>query len=153
MRELVSSRVQCFRAANPTVRTRVVFQDDTLYGGNESPCLCDRWKIMQVLDNLLRNAGDAIPSSPHPTVLVRVRATETAYRVEVIDNGVGIPRERVNRVFRPFFTTKPGGNGFGLAVCFKIIEEHGGAIDVVSRERFYTAVRFTLPRAEIQTEP
>ncbi len=65
--------------------------------------------------------------------------------IEVADNGKGIPHEIVEKVFDPFFTTKKEGTGMGLSIAKKIISEHGGEINISSREGFATSVRIMLP--------
>ena len=68
--------------------------------------------------------------------------------VRVRDNGGGIAPERLDRVFNPFFTTKPNGTGLGMAIARKVVEAHGGTIDVASTPGQGTefAVALPLPR-------
>ena len=98
--------------------------------------MIDRSQMELVLINLLKNAGEACVDQPNPEVVV-----ETAYREEkhifqlsVTDNGCGILPEVVNRIFIPFFTTKPTGSGIGLSLCKQIMTLHGGSIRVSSEE-------------------
>jgi signal transduction histidine kinase len=65
--------------------------------------------------------------------------------VTVSDNGPGIPAEVVDRIFSPFFTTKPQGSGLGLAIVRKIVDAHDGRIDVGPRPGGGTVFRVTLP--------
>ena len=70
--------------------------------------------------------------------------------ITVMDQGVGIPRELVDRVFDPFFTTKAGGTGLGLAIVHRVIAEHRGVVHVDNGSgAFRTAIRIALPRAEV----
>ena len=96
--------------------------------------MIDRSQMEQVLINLLKNAGEACMGQPEPEVVV-----ETAYesgkhifRLSVTDNGCGILPEVVDRIFIPFFTTKPTGSGIGLSLCKQIVALHGGSIRVTS---------------------
>lgn len=102
--------------------------------------------LEQVLINLLVNACEASPEGG--VVELAVAADAEALRLEVRDRGVGIPPEQRERLFRPFFTTKPRGNGLGLAVSRNIVEEHGGSIEASSDAQAGTLFRVTLPRGE-----
>ncbi len=66
-------------------------------------------------------------------------------QVRVIDTGVGIPRHALSKMFDPFFTTRPGGTGLGLSICQTIMQEHGSAIEVASREGRGTTVLLSFP--------
>ena len=72
--------------------------------------------------------------------------------IAVMDQGVGIPKELVDRVFDPFFTTKAGGTGLGLAIVHRVIAEHRGVVRVErgARRASRTAIRLSLPRAEVR---
>lgn len=104
-------------------------------------------EILQVISNLMTNALDAIPENG--TVFLRLRRSTGNIRIIVADNGHGIPREIVSRVFTPFFTTKEGrGNGLGLSLSKKIIDRHQGTIRMRSSARpgrSGTAFRISLP--------
>jgi len=63
---------------------------------------------------------------------VKTRPVEDAVEIAVIDRGSGIDPKNLESIFNPFFTTKPGGIGLGLAICSKIVDEHGGQITVES---------------------
>jgi PAS domain S-box-containing protein len=98
--------------------------------------LGDEGRLSQVLLNLLVNAAQAITEGAPDDNLVRVRCWrgEDEARIEVSDTGRGIPAEDLARLFDPFFTTKQPseGTGLGLAICHRIVEEHGGHIEVES---------------------
>jgi CheY-like chemotaxis protein len=96
-----------------------------------------------VLVNLIRNAAEALPEGGR----ILVRTSKEADRViaEVIDNGVGIPREIASRVFEPFLTTDSSRSGIGLAVSSGIVHRHGGRITIKSGEGIGTAAIVTLP--------
>jgi two-component system nitrogen regulation sensor histidine kinase GlnL len=104
----------------------------------------DGEKLTQVVLNLVRNALEAVIAKPRATVTLetsvaslRLRAasgrTRPLARVSVIDNGPGIPEEMLPRLFTPFATSKPHGTGLGLAISRRIIEAHGGRIEVKNR--------------------
>ena len=92
--------------------------------------IADKTQIQQVTLNLIMNAIDAMSQSAADNKKIKLQ-TETNngfVRVSVYDSGPGIPSEDVDRVFDPFYTTKIGGLGMGLAVCKSIIKGHGGRI-------------------------
>lgn len=92
----------------------------------------DAQRLVQVFVNLIGNARDASPDGT--SVVVRSAANEQSCVIEVIDEGHGIPEDKLDQIFDPFFTTKdPGdGTGLGLAMVYSIIEEHHGNIQVDS---------------------
>jgi signal transduction histidine kinase len=99
-----------------------------------------------VFINLLLNARDAMPQGG--TVTIRGWVEGDVVKVSVRDTGVGIPKDKQERLFEPFFTTKePGkGTGLGLYICHRIItEEHGGRISIQSEEGKGTEVLLELP--------
>jgi two-component system NtrC family sensor kinase len=97
----------------------------------------------QVFINLLTNATQA--SRPGDPVEVRVAKAENAIEIDVIDHGSGIPPDKLETVFNPFFTTKQDGVGLGLAIVAKIIDGHGGKIAVESEPGQGATFRITLP--------
>ena len=69
-------------------------------------------------------------------------------RLDLIDTGMGMTAEQAGRVFRPFFTTKPGGSGLGLPTVRRIVEAHGGSVGVESEPGRGTKFTVRLPAAE-----
>jgi PAS domain S-box-containing protein len=104
----------------------------------------DGQKIRQVFTNIIRNAVEAT-ERPGGRVDVRCEAHEGLVVVAITDNGVGLTPEAREKMFVPFFTTKPTGTGLGLAIVKKIVELHGGEIRVESAPTQGTRVRVTLP--------
>lgn len=118
----------------------------------------DRHQITQVFANLVINAYQALEGQGQLRVEVReartaeegalVPDTQHAVRsvvVDVIDNGPGIPAEKVEKIFQPFFTTKPQGSGLGLAIVRKLVDAHEGRIDLAQGTGTGTCFRVTLP--------
>jgi PAS domain S-box-containing protein len=105
-------------------------------------------EIEQVLVNLIHNAVESRDSGAR--VEVRVVLDGDAVRIEVADDGRGIPVDVQSKIFDPFFTTrlKAGGTGLGLSVAHGILANHGGSIDVQSRPGRGTTVSVTLHRAD-----
>lgn len=92
----------------------------------------DRTALCQAFSNLLRNSAEAAPPGARLRLQVTAEAGEHEVRVTLRDNGPGIPPENLAHIFIPFFTTKAGGTGLGLALVHRIVTEHGGSIGVAS---------------------
>lgn len=110
----------------------------------------DRQKLRQVFLNLLTNASDAMPQGGALTLrtaAIRLGDDTPGVRIEVIDTGVGIPAEHLDKVLDPFFTTKEEdrGTGLGLAICRRIVQEHQGTIKILSAVDKGTTIRIELP--------
>jgi signal transduction histidine kinase len=87
--------------------------------------------LERVFSNLILNASQASPPGAIVTVKTRV-LSDKEVEVAVIDRGAGIDAKNLESIFNPFFTTKPDGVGLGLAICSKIVDEHGGHLTVES---------------------
>jgi len=107
--------------------------------------LVDRVQIQQVLLNLIRNAIDAMESSPSRELMVSIAAASDGYiRVAVTDTGPGVSPEVAEQLFRPFVTTKRHGMGIGLSISRTIVESHGGKIWLEPNPSGGTIFNFTL---------
>ena len=108
-------------------------------------------QLVQVLMALLLNAMDAVDGSGQVTVRTRrgANAAEGAI-AEVIDQGQGIARSELSKIFEPFYTTKPPGRGtgLGLSICYSIVRDHGGRIEVESEVGKGSTFRVLLPTTE-----
>jgi signal transduction histidine kinase len=102
-------------------------------------------KLSQVFMNLLSNAFHAIKEKGD--VWIRTRCSDGTVEVEIEDNGAGIPKEHINRIFEPFYTTKPvgQGTGLGLSISYGIIEQHHGKIQVSSTPKRGSVFTVRLP--------
>lgn len=117
------------------------------------PVRCDVVQIQQVLLNLVRNAIDTIvgDAGRHLKVVIETGFHGPhAVRVAVADSGPGVDDETAQRLFTPFFTTKPKGLGLGLSISRTIVESHGGELAFTANQPQGAVFWFTLPRA---TEP
>jgi Na+/proline symporter/signal transduction histidine kinase len=105
----------------------------------------DRQGLSQVLVNLFTNASDA--SQPGDRVELIALSDGGQLRLEILDQGNGIPEKEKELVFEPFYTTKPAGEGtgLGLAMAYKIILDHDGSIDIDSEQGVGTRVVIDLP--------
>jgi signal transduction histidine kinase len=110
----------------PGGRERIRFE-----GQGDLPVHADPDLVAAVLGNLLRNALEAASAGE---IVVRAERDRRRVRLFVRDSGPGIPADRLARVFEPFFSTKEGGMGIGLYLAARIMEAHGGRIEVRSRE-------------------
>ena len=112
--------------------------------------VADGEKLRQVFTNIIDNAIDAFPEDKEEKRidLHIENGIPKRVRVRVSDNGDGIPPEKIDRIFNPFFTTKEDGTGLGMAISKKIVEAHEGEIDVVSEENRGTEFVVTLPLPE-----
>jgi PAS domain S-box-containing protein len=106
-------------------------------------------RLRQVFANVVKNALEATDRHPAGHVGVRLYQRQSTAIVEVADNGVGIEPELRDKVFLPFFTTKPTGTGLGMAIVKKIMDLHGGEIEIDSRPGQGTTVRLVIPRAAL----
>ena len=104
-------------------------------GADPMPARFDRRLISQALTNIIKNATEAIAAVP-PAELDRGRIVVCAQRqgkeiaIDVVDNGVGLPKENRARLLEPYVTTREKGTGLGLAIVGRILEEHGGRIEL-----------------------
>jgi signal transduction histidine kinase len=115
--------------------------------------LVDRLRIQHVLFALVQNACDASrPAADAPIVKIDVHGDRYAVQTSIIDSGVGVPEEQRNQLFRPFFTTKSGGTGLGLASCRAIIESHAGTIGFDTLPGGGSRFWFRLPAAANESE-
>jgi PAS domain S-box-containing protein len=119
----------------------------TVIGGNIPEISADAQLLKRVFINLVTNAVQAMPQGGKLTVKTEKAKVkgEDRIRVHFEDNGVGIPEKVKEKIFRPLFTTKSKGQGFGLAVCRRVIEAHGGTITFQSREGKGTKFTVELP--------
>ncbi len=110
-------------------------------------------RLLQVFLNLIRNGVEAMANGGELTVRTRFERVappcggRAAAVAEIADRGPGIPPEAQRNLFNPFFTTKNGGTGLGLPISVRIVEEHGGAIEVLSRVGEGSTFRVLLPLA------
>jgi nitrogen fixation/metabolism regulation signal transduction histidine kinase len=105
--------------------------------------------LRQVLHNLMQNAVDALQGQEAPQVHVRTEHKGGEARLQVLDNGLGIPDNLLPRVFEPYVTSKSKGTGLGLAIVKKIVEEHHGRVQARNVEPHGAQVSIFLPLAAI----
>jgi len=103
----------------------------------------DGEKLRQAFLNIMINAIQATPA--RGTVTVTADGNQSGCEITFSDNGAGVDEQTLGRIYEPFFTTKQDGTGLGLSITKKIIEGHGGTIEIKSEQGKGTKVRVTLP--------
>jgi two-component system NtrC family sensor kinase len=115
------------------------------------PVWADENQVQQVVLNLVQNAHHAMKSARgRGELLVRVRPVDGGVGIDLLDDGPGIPPEQLTRIFDPFYTTKPPGegSGLGLSVSYGIVSEHGGRLWAENRPEGGAAFHLELPIGE-----
>lgn len=114
-----------------------------LHENNPIMLHADPLQIKQVLINILQNALEAVDEKG--MILVSLEADLNHVKIRIEDNGIGLDDDELNQILNPFFTTKENGLGLGLSVSYRIIENHGGTIDITSNKHAGTTMTITLP--------
>ncbi len=140
--DLVETLNRCVRnlresAAEPYVRI------ETSFDRAEAPFIGEERRLQQAFLNIFINARQALPAGG--TIAVSLANGDGRYVVSFRDTGAGIAPRDIDRIFEPFFTTKSQGSGLGLAITRKIIEAHGGEIEIESEPGAGTTVSVSLP--------
>lgn len=112
----------------------------------EDKPLMDRSRLLQVVLNLIQNAVQA--SRPGDRVQITVRSADGCARLKVSDEGKGIDPDTLDQIFHPFYTTKHRGTGLGLAISRRIVEAHGGSIEVTSLPGQGSSFEIILPLSQ-----
>lgn len=114
--------------------------------GSDIPLIkCEENQLKQVFINILKNSIEAMPDGGVIHLYVDHLAAQEQVRIRVVDEGVGIPEERIPKLGEPFYTTKEKGTGLGLMISYKIINEHRGKMVVQSYLNIGTTVDVFLP--------
>ena len=113
----------------------------------------DAGQLRQLLINLILNAMEASRRQGEISVALHgltsasvVDRTDDAVVIELVDRGSGIPRDVIDKIWDPFFTSKPEGTGLGLSICREIVAHHGGTIQIQSDTGQGTVVTLSFPR-------
>jgi two-component system NtrC family sensor kinase len=119
-----------------------------------TPVYVNEGQMKQIFIALISNAFDAMDENGSLTIRTHWDTADSGHTVcaEFIDTGCGIPASHLPKIFDPFFTTKPlgRGTGLGLSVCYGIVSEHGGKIEVESTENVGTTFRVLLPIHQLE---
>jgi signal transduction histidine kinase len=141
--EIVQRLVEFFgpQAVNAGIDIRTQFHREPLL------CELDVRLVEQALLNLLINAQEAMPNGGD--LLISTSSADGRAVIEVTDTGIGIPAANRDKIFRPFFSTKPAGTGLGLSTTQRVITEHAGSIEVEAGPR--AGAKFTIRLPLIQS--
>ena len=112
--------------------------------GEIPPVMADRDQVQQALFNVLKNALEAMDRGGELTL--RARSEDEWVVLEVADTGVGIPADKLTRVFDAYYTTKRDGSGLGLLIVLRILRAHGGRVDIASQPGKGTTVTLRFPQ-------
>ncbi|MBO7497552.1 MAG: GHKL domain-containing protein [Salinivirgaceae bacterium] len=147
LNERINQSVELFR---DTTNTKINFTEPA---GLQVFILADNERMLQVFNNLIKNAIQAIPKKQKGRINISLRCFKGRAVVEIQDNGTGISPETESKLFQPNFTTKTSGTGLGLAIVKNIVEDAGGAIWFYSKVGKGTSffVSFPLPQNEQTT--
>ena len=104
----------------------------------------DEAQIKQVFINLIQNAINAMPEGG--ALEIKTLSSDREVRIEIRDTGVGIPPQHLDNIFEPFFTTRGNGTGLGLSISHRIVQNHGGRLEITSKEGRGTTVSIIFPR-------
>jgi signal transduction histidine kinase len=107
--------------------------------------MADPIQLQQVFMNLLLNAADAMPNGGTLTAQTLHEEASLFLRITIRDTGTGIDKSVIDKIFQPFFTTKPKGTGLGLSITKRLIEQHGGSIRVANNPNGGAAFTIDLP--------
>ncbi|MEW6444374.1 MAG: HAMP domain-containing sensor histidine kinase [bacterium] len=146
--EVVELGVEMTRVALSENSSRVRIELETCPRGR-APVMADKEWLAQALANIMRNAAEA--GRARGVVTVRLRVEDALWAtIEVIDHGQGMSADTISRIFKPFFTTKGSGMGYGLGlpVARRIVEAHGGSVSVESEPGAGTFFTVRLPLAD-----
>ena len=153
--ESLREAVFLLEVAHPDIAFKVELPDDPLLGR------FDARLISQAFTNIVKNGTEAIAGLPAEKragakITVSARVEDEHIVVDVIDTGIGLPAENRHRLLEPYMTTREKGTGLGLAIVTKIIEEHGGRIELldspeVQRGGHGALIRVTLPAMPAKT--
>jgi signal transduction histidine kinase len=116
---------------------------------DEAPIQADKGQIIRMFNNLIKNAIQAIGVKTDGEIAIRLsvdKDNSESYRIEIADNGKGIPKELQSRIFNPNFTTKSTGMGLGLAIINKIVSNHKGTITFKTEQDKGTVFIVLLPK-------
>jgi PAS domain S-box-containing protein len=118
--------------------------------GGEGCLFIDKGLVIRALSQILKNSLEAISKKPagkkRATVKVVLFGEDESVGISIFDQGEGIAKKNLNRIFRPFFSTRPDRMGLGLTFVKRVVEEQGGSIQVESRLKRGTTVTLTFPK-------
>jgi two-component system nitrogen regulation sensor histidine kinase NtrY len=152
LKEVVREAVFLQEVGNPNIRFKLELPD--------APVLAriDHRLVTQAVTNVVKNAGESIESMQRPggeggLIVVRVQGGAPEAVIDVEDNGKGLPDEDRDKLLEPYMTTREKGTGLGLAIVRKIMEEHGGSVQLLDAKTGMDGRRGALVRLTFPIEP
>ncbi|NLD95411.1 MAG: PAS domain S-box protein [Fibrobacter sp.] len=133
---------------------------EIIIGNSISNCDCDENQIAQVIDNIVINAKQAMPLGGKLIIKTEnvdvaklppemTPVNQTYIHISITDQGIGMPKEILSRIFDPFFSTKQTGHGLGLSTVYSIIKRHDGNISVESEQGIGSTFHLYLPASQM----
>lgn len=124
----------------------------TYYPNKPINIFCEPNQIKQVFINIVKNAIEVMSGGGNITIRISHESASPYVKVSIRDQGEGIPKERMEKLGQPFYTSKERGTGLGLMVSYKIVKEHGGKIEVKSKVGRGTIFHIYLPVKQSEDE-
>jgi len=131
IREVVREAVILFQMSRSDIEYKLDMPKEKLIA------LCDRRLLTQAVTNLVKNASEAVeayrsanPESGKGRVVTKLSLIDNRFAIEVVDTGIGLPKENRHRLVEPYVTTRQKGTGLGLAIVQRITEQHGGVLEL-----------------------
>ena len=168
LKNMVAEFADYARAPAPQLNVldvhQLLYEVMGLYEANSSPITLrlnagrtringDATRLRQVVHNLLQNAHDALQQTQQRQIILSTfNTTNDMLKLTIADNGSGFPEHILARAFEPYMTSKPKGTGLGLPIVKKIVEEHGGTINIENQLEGGTCVSVLLPLLPQQME-
>ncbi len=140
LKEIINKNIEFLK---PELEKKGISVENNL-DGRSHIIEADQDLLHRVMMNLIINAIHAIPGEGR--IFINIAEEKGSYNIEIKDTGSGISEENMKKIFNPFFTTKQKGSGLGLPIVRKIIEGHGGQIDIESTEGNGTSVMIRLSK-------
>ena len=149
--DTVKQAVFLMRVGHADIDIEAKVSDDRM------PARFDRRLISQALTNIIKNATEAIAALPEGSekgrIVVSAERTGHEIVIDVVDNGIGLPKDNRSRLLEPYVTTRDKGTGLGLAIVGKILEDHGGGIELHDASEKVPGHRGAWVRMRIAAEP
>jgi len=150
--EMPAQQSEILDVAKTTKLALEIFNDKNItFDAPQSPICArlDRTQLIRVVTNLVKNAVQACAETPNPSIEVRVFEKHQRVCITITDNGTGIPKKHVDKIFEPKFTTKSSGMGLGLGMVKNIVQTYAGTIDFQSVPNKITTFTVCFPIAPL----
>ena len=116
-----------------------------LLDNDKNLCYFDDFQISLVINNLTKNAIEAVEKIKNPYITFEIQKDKNFINIMIIDNGIGLNKDNITKIFEPYYTTKEKGTGLGLSICKKIMEDHNGKIKIKKNSTTGSTAIISLP--------